>query len=234
METTSTQLKPSERLLLALDKYFSKEGFSLVKSKKAFVRDFENGQERVEVKFNTTMFLSGAYLSFNKTFLLVEKVYSLVFGTGKKYKNEWTVFSDLMNIYLQTEQVGKHDIVELYVEGAEDFESLYTDESIESAANELLKAYKETIEPIFTKVTTLNDLDYVLNHQPEESCKLMHWLDKRPHIGYITKWVVDKSEAERLKQKYIEAYSSSRPELKEELDQLKQFLAENDLSILKY
>ncbi|MBA9078392.1 hypothetical protein [Rufibacter quisquiliarum] len=234
MMVTDVNLKPSERLLLALENSFSNEGFVLNKSKNEFVRSFEFGQERVKVKFHNTMFLTGAYLSFTKTFLLLEKIYSIVFGTGKKYKSEWTLFSDLINIYLQTELVGKHNIEELYVDGAEDFESLYTGESISRAAEKLFSAYKETIEPIFLKTGTLADLDFIFNNQPNELCKLMGWYEKRPHLGLLVKWIINKSEVKELKKTYLNAYSEIRPELKDELDKLESFLVETDLNKIKY
>lgn len=203
MLITDPTLKPSERLLVVLEQSFSKDGYELTKSNKTFSRKFEYGIERIHVDLYTTIALVDASLGFSKTFLLIEKIHSLIFGTGKKYKNEKTIFSDLTNWYMNNKIQNVERQHHLFNAGSEDFENLYTDSSINEAANFLYKKYKETIEPIFGSIQTIQDLDYLLNREPQAYCNLMSWHYKRTQLGYIANWITNRIDKNELNSKFI-------------------------------
>jgi len=234
MIITDSTLKPSERLLIVLEQLLSKDGYELIKSSKTFSRPFDNGFERIQVDFFTTIALVDASLRFSKTFLLIEKIHSLIFGTGKKYKNEKTIFSDLSNWQMNNDIQDVESKHPLFNEGSEDFENLYTDSSINEAANFLYNRYKDTIEPIFKSIQTINDLDIILNNEPQEYCNLMSWHKNRTQLGYNVNWITCRIDKDQLKSQFVGKVSYQLEEAQTDFARIDNFFLNNDYKKIKY
>lgn len=234
MIITDTSLKPSERLLIVSEQLFANDGYELTKGNKTFSRPFEYGFERIHINFYTTIALVDVTLGFSKTFLLLEKIYSLVFGTGKKYKNEETIFSDLSNWYMNNRIANTESKQALFNEGSDDFEYLYTNISINNAANFIYDSYKHTIEPLFNDIKTIQDLDNIFNNKPKEHCSLMSWDNKRTRLGYIINWITNRVDKDKFKSEFIGNASFGLEEAYSDFAKIDDFFLENDYRKINY
>jgi hypothetical protein len=177
MILTDPKLSPSKRLFEILNFNFSTEGFILKGS--AFTRSFENRIQKIHLRFLTWGKLVSAEVSWSVTFIEIEKVLNAI-QFPKKRTFDPTIWNDLLNYSICKQNNARNEF-----ELNDSKDNSYNDVSLNLAAEEIIKSYKEFIVPYFLTYNSLESLAAEINKTPIRYCELIKNIEKRIFCGLV-------------------------------------------------
>ena len=173
----------------------------------------------------------------------MEKAYSKIFNDEDPgYKSKTTflsVTSDFPHLSFNPfdETTGDKEFEKLIEENESLTENktpvsllIHPDSKIQLVAKNLISAFDNEFEPLFSYYSNYNTLDRVFNSNPASNVTFMHWTYKRISLGLILSKYLNTEDKLEIINKYKEAYS--KKEHLDRISQFEEFILTNDLKKL--
>lgn len=199
MIITDPTKRPSARLFQIIGEYFIPKGFIYKKSLNQFSRTIDNRKETVSVWFNTSINLVSATLSWDITFVTLEKVYKTINMEPPNPFGQTTLWTDLLN-YLPRRKDSSDSSFELY----DPTSFKYDDFSLNAGAIELIKSYEKYVVPFFEHYKNLEIIAKELNELPLKHHQYIGYGGRHIALGLVLGKLFDKKNFESLQQSYQE------------------------------
>jgi hypothetical protein len=216
--------KPSHRFEKVLFHQLEKEGYTYLKSKNEFSKDFQFGKQVIKLSYGNQIgyiynIEFSAYIIFNE----LEKAFKKVFP-NYAWTN-WTIHTNNLpwpDNWLCDKKTGQ-----------------YTDKSINIVSKEFFEKVKPQIDKLFEQVNTYEKLNKIYNERPLQFIDYLPTsrLEKRIINGLILARTFEPENFNELKKGYlnlIENYKGNDlEEIKAEVKLGLDYLDNNDLRISK-
>ncbi|WP_462254835.1 hypothetical protein [Ferruginibacter sp.] len=218
MILTDNSLRPSERFIQVISEYLFKEGYTFKKSQKSFEKPFDKGHNVIQLWFRIGA-LTNVTFSWWLFFEKLAKTHANILGRPKSYKKLMYMPAGLA-IHTRWEKNYEHTW-NLYDENT----LIYTDLSINKAAEKFIQAYELYVPSYFNHFKKYESLESDYNQDEFKSIAgilLAKYFDKL-NINYLLE-IFEKQIDIRENDSTSEEHKS--------FERLKEYLLHSDIKSL--
>ena len=216
---TDDTLRPSERFIQVVSKYFCNKGYTFKKSQKSFEKSFDKGNYVIRLDFFTTGPLISTTISWFLFFEKLAKIQASINSEPRSYK-QYMFVPQSLDIHTRWEQNFEHTW-NLYDEDT----LTYTNSSLNKAAEKLIKAYEFYVPNYFNHFQRYESLESDYNQDELKSSLgilLAKYFDK-PNVNNLLE-IYEKQISNREKDSMGKEHKS--------LEKLKEYLSQNSFKSL--